>query len=146
MFYSGHLFSSPITQTFSGFPWRFKLSPVNCIAKCYAILQNYFKFSLLAAMHIFCTVKPDAIFLTTLKTSAAMLVYWLAVCSEQYLFAISLDNLLTTVANFLTKMPLSQQIPPEIKNVSWKIPKMTSRGRKSDKNAMMKNEQDLPFW
>ena len=45
------------------------------------------------------TVKPDVLFHATLQTSAAMLVFWLAVCSEQ--FATGSYNLLATVANLL---------------------------------------------
>ena len=47
----------------------------------------------------FITVKPDVLFRATLQTSAAMLVFWLAVCSEQ--FATSSNNLVATVANLL---------------------------------------------
>ena len=80
---------------------------------------------------VFITVKPDVLFHVTLLTSATMLVFWLAVCSEQ--FATSSNNLLATVANLLAS--IARQIPPEIVNFSWNTPKMISHGRKSDEKC-----------
>ena len=55
--------------------------------------------SFLRVLFFIVTVKPDVLFRATLQTSAAMLVFWLAVCSEQ--FATGSHNLLAKVANLL---------------------------------------------
>ena len=73
-------------------------------------------------------VKPDVLFHATLQTSAAMLVFWLAVCCEnlQLVWATCLRRLQI----LLTQIP--HQIPLEMVNFSWNIPEMISHGRKSD--------------
>ena len=64
--------------------------------KCYNSPDTYIVNSTSPASF---TVKPDVLFRATLQTSAAMLVFWSAVCSEQ--FATGSHNLLAKVANLL---------------------------------------------
>ena len=76
----------------------------------YLFIQYLYRVSILAEASLsralikikgytYITVKPDVLFRATLQTSAAMLVFLLAVCSER--FATSSYNLLAKVANLL---------------------------------------------